>query len=90
MVINIASVPSALRASVLLDTVRHLLGYRVSVAALIGIAFLVGFPYLLIGVLWSISHTAHLDQLHGFDLVASFLASIVSWPALLFTDVCVI
>jgi hypothetical protein len=84
--------PSALRpsGSSLLDMVRHLLGYRVSVAALIGIAFLVGFPYLLVGVLWSISKTAHLNQLHGVDLVVTFLASILSWPALLFTNVCAV
>jgi hypothetical protein len=81
MAINIVAV---------VDIVRQILGYRVSVAALVGIAFLVGFPYLLVGVLWSISHAEHLSQLHGVDLVVSFLASIVSWPVLLFTDVCVV
>jgi hypothetical protein len=70
--------------------VRRLLGYRVSVAALIGVAFLVGFPYLLVGVLWSMSHTEHLHQTHGADLVVSFLGQIVAWPVLLFSDVCMV
>jgi hypothetical protein len=69
---------------------RRLLGYRVSIAALIGIAFLLGFPYLLVGVLWSLSHTEHLHQMHGADLVVSFLGQIVSWPVLLFSDVCMV
>jgi hypothetical protein len=73
-----------------LAKVRWLLGYRISVAALIGIGFLVGFPYLLVGVLWAISHTEHLHQLHGADLVVSFLGEIASWPVLLFADVCMV
>ena len=73
-----------------LDKVRHVLNYHISVAALIGIAFLVGFPYLLVGVLWSINHTEHLHQMHGADLVVSFLGQIVSWPVLLFSNVCMV
>ena len=92
MVINIVVMPSALRLSGSsgLDKVRHVLDYRISVAALIGIAFLAGFPYLLVGVLWSINHTEHLHQMHGADLVVSFLGQIVSWPVLLFSDVCMV
>jgi hypothetical protein len=81
MVINIARV---------LAMVRRFLGYRISIAALIGIGFLVGFPYLLVGVLWSINHTEHLHQMHGADLVVSFLGQIASWPVLLFSDVCMV
>jgi hypothetical protein len=81
MAINIAAV---------LEMVHRVLTYRVSVAALIGIGFLIGFPYLLVGVLWSLSHTEHLHQMHGADLVVSFLGQIVSWPVLLFSDVCMV
>lgn len=81
MVINIAAV---------LEMVHRVLTYRVSVAALIGIGFLIGFPYLLVGVLWSLDHTEHLHQMHGADLVVSFLGQIVSWPVLLFSDVCMV
>lgn len=79
--INIAAV---------LAKVRSLLAYRISIAALIGIGFLVGVPYLLVGVLWTVNHTEHLHQLHGADLVVSFLGQIVSWPVLLFSDVCMV
>jgi hypothetical protein len=72
------------------EKVRHLLGYRFSIAELIGIAFLVGFPYLLVGVLWSINHTDHLHQMHGADLMFSFLGAIVFWPVLLISDVCMV
>jgi hypothetical protein len=48
----------------------------------------VGTPYLLIGAIWSTTHTAHLQNMHGVDLAVSFLGSIVSWPVLLFSNVC--
>jgi hypothetical protein len=81
MAINIAAV---------FEMVHRVLTYRVSVAGLIGIGFLIGFPYLLVGVLWSLNHTEHLHQMHGADLVVSFLGQIVSWPVLLFSDVCMV
>ena len=81
MAINIAAV---------FEMVHRVLTYRVSVAGLIGVGFLIGFPYLLVGVLWSLNHTEHLHQMHGADLVVSFLGQIVSWPVLLFSDVCMV
>lgn len=80
----------AINIAVVLEMVHRALTYRVSVAALIGIGFLIGFPYLLVGVLWSANHTEHLHQMHGADLVVSFLGQIVSWPVLLFSDVCMV
>jgi hypothetical protein len=41
-----------------------------------------------VGVIWSTTHTEHLHRMHGVDLAVSFLGSIVSWPVLLFADVC--
>jgi hypothetical protein len=34
------------------------------------------------------THTQHLHDMHGVDLVVSFLGSIVAWPVLLFANVC--
>jgi hypothetical protein len=45
-------------------------------------------PYLIVGAIWSSTHTAHLQHMAGADLVVSYLGSIVSWPVLLFADVC--
>lgn len=68
--------------------VRNLLNYQLTIAELIGIAVLLAIPYLIIGGIWSATHTEHLQHMHGADLAVSFLGSIASWPALLFTDVC--
>ena len=57
-------------------------------AQLIALGLVVGTPYLLIGAIWSTTHTAHLQNMHAADLPVSFLGSIVSWPVLLFANVC--
>ena len=69
-------------------TLRWLLGYRVSVGELIVVALIVGTPYLIVGVIWSSTHTEHLQHLNGIDMAVSCLESIVSWPVLLFANVC--
>ena len=72
----------------MLTKLRQLLSYQLTVAELIGIALVLGIPYLIVGVIWSSTHTEHLRQMQGADLVVSFLGSIVSWPVLLFSKVC--
>ncbi|ORV09298.1 hypothetical protein [Mycobacterium celatum] len=72
----------------MLEKVRQVLGFQITIAELIGLALIVGTPYLLVGVVWSTTHTDHLHEMHGADLVVSFLGSIVSWPVLLFANVC--
>jgi hypothetical protein len=69
-----------------LSALRRLLGYRVSIGQLI--AVVLGTPYLIVGVIWSSTHTEHLAQMDDIDLVVSFLGAIVSWPVLLFANVC--
>jgi NADH:ubiquinone oxidoreductase subunit 4 (subunit M) len=72
----------------MLDTIRRILGYQLTIAQLIALGLIFGTPYLLIGAIWSTTHTAHLQSMHGVDLAVSFLGSIVSWPVLLFSNVC--
>lgn len=72
----------------IIDNVGRLLSYRMSVGELIGLGLILGTPYLIVGLIWSLTHTAHLHQMQGVDLVVSFLGSIVSWPVLLFSNVC--
>lgn len=72
----------------MLEMLRKVLGFQFTIAELIGIALIVGTPYLLVGVVWSATHTEHLRDMDGIDLVVSFLGSIVSWPVLLFSNVC--
>ncbi|BBX34407.1 hypothetical protein MMAGJ_36890 [Mycolicibacterium mageritense] len=65
-----------------------MLSYRVAVGELIVVAAVLGLPYLLVGAIWSATHTEHLETMNSLDAVVSFLGSIVSWPVLLFADVC--
>jgi hypothetical protein len=73
-----------------LGALRRLLAFKVTVGELIMVAMIVGTPYLIVGVIWSSTHTEHLQQMAGLDLVVSYLGSIVSWPVLLVADVCMI
>jgi hypothetical protein len=72
----------------MLGKVRQVLGFQLTIAQLITIGLILGTPYLLISAIWSITHAEHLHQMHGADLAVSFLGSIVSWPVLTFSNVC--
>ena len=72
----------------MLTKLRRLLSYQLTIAEWIAIGLIIGAPYLIVGVIWSSTHTEHLHQLRGADLVVSFLGSIASWPVLLFSNVC--
>lgn len=79
MIINIGAV---------LATLRKFLVFEMTIAEWIGTAILAAIPYLVIGVIWSATHTGHLDGLSGIDRTVSLLGSTVNWPVLLFSDVC--
>ncbi len=72
----------------MLGALRKLLSFKVTFGELITVGLVLGTPYLIVGAIWSSTHTAHLESMAGLDLVVSYLGSIVSWPVLLFTDVC--
>ena len=79
---------TAAGGNAMLDKVRQVLAFQLSITQLIAIGLIFGTPYLLVGAIWSTTHTEHLHQMHGIDLAVSFLGSIVSWPVLLFSNVC--
>lgn len=70
------------------DAIRRVLRIQLTIGELIGIGLIIAAPYLIVGVFWSTSHSEHLHDAHGADLVVSFLSSTVAWPVLLFSDVC--
>jgi hypothetical protein len=72
----------------MLKKLDKLFSYELTVAELLGTLILIGIPYGLIGLVWSLTHTAHLRRMHGIDVVISFLGSIVCWPVLTFSNVC--
>jgi hypothetical protein len=72
----------------MLGTLGKFLTFKVTIGDLITAGLVFGTPYLIVGVIWSSTHTAHLKSMAGADLVVSYLGAIVSWPVLLFADVC--
>ena len=64
--------------------IQRVLSFRLGVGDLMGIALIIGGPYLIVGVFWSASHAEHLQETHGTNLVVSYLGSIIFWPFLLF------
>lgn len=73
---------------VIMRTVRRILGYEMTLAEWIGTALIVGAPYGVIGVLFSIFRADYIAQADGLGKVAAGVGSVVFWPVLLFTDVC--
>ena len=67
---------------------RRVLAFDFGVTELIGIAVIVGVPYLVAGMIWTARHTQVLSELRGIDFAVSILGSIVLWPVLLVTNVC--
>ncbi|MGW0041079.1 hypothetical protein [Rhodococcus sp. NPDC003348] len=68
-----------------LDRILH---YEMKVSEFLGVLILVGIPYFVMGVVWTLTHTDHLRDMHGLDVVISFLGSVVCWPVLTFSNVC--
>lgn len=75
----------------LMDKLRRVLKYEVSIETLIEVAMWLAIPYLLIGLTWAFFHVEAVQQLHdqlqkilpaGAE-VASYVLAAVLWPALL-------
>ena len=71
----------------MLQRLDRILSYEMKVSEFLGTLILLGIPYGIVGVIWSLTHTSHLKQLHGLDVIVSFLGSIVCWPVLIFANV---
>lgn len=72
----------------MLSAVRRILDHQMTIAEWMGTALFLSVPHLGIGVVWALTHTDHLVHLDGSMKVVSFLATVLAWPALLFTGVC--
>lgn len=51
------------------------------------LAIVVGGPYLVIGMVWALTHSDHIAPLTGADKLFSLLGEIVAWPVLLIANV---
>lgn len=45
-------------------------------------------PYLVLGVLWAVTHTGAFEAAHGLERVLVFARTVVFWPMLLLTNMC--
>jgi hypothetical protein len=70
-----------------LSAVRKVLAFQMTIAEWIGTAVILAVPYVVVGMVWTATHTDQLNP-HGVDRIASILVSIASWPALLVSTVC--
>jgi hypothetical protein len=81
----------------MLTVIRRILGYRISVAALIELALWLSVPYIIVGVVWTFMHPGQVEQFEtalqsrvpaGVDLIA-FGETVALWPVLMIaTSLC--
>lgn len=75
----------------LLTVLRRMLNFPVSIGALVEIALLTAIPYLIVGAVVSGAYGEKLHQVQveqGNEALVTLMASIVSWPVLLFSHSC--
>lgn len=60
----------------MLETVRRILGYEMQISEWIGLAILLAIPYLVIGLVWAVTHSG------------PFIGSVLAWPLLLLYSFC--
>jgi hypothetical protein len=72
----------------MLTRFRRLIDFELTIAELIGVGLLLGGPYLIVGLAWSITHTEPFQRIGGVELLIAVIGSIVFWPALLLANVC--
>lgn len=54
-----------------------------TIAEWLGLAAMLAAPYVVIGVVWAVTHAENRSPLQ-------LLAAVVTWPALLISDLCVL
>lgn len=67
--------------------IKNLLDHRLSIRQLVYLAIVLGAPYLVIGMIWALTHGDHITGLTGLDKVFSLLGEIVAWPVLIVANV---
>ncbi|WP_280421265.1 hypothetical protein [Nocardia carnea] len=71
----------------MLERLDRLFSYEMKVSEFLGTFIILAIPYGIIGIVWTLTHTSHLREMHGVDVIVSFLGSIVCWPVLTFSNV---
>ncbi|MCF8588301.1 hypothetical protein L5G28_12680 [Gordonia sp. HY285] len=70
------------------NRISKILDHEMKVSEFLGALILIGIPYGIVGIIWTLTHTSHLSDIDNpVDQVISFLGSIVCWPVLTFSNV---
>ncbi|HZQ31977.1 MAG TPA: hypothetical protein VFB19_09595 [Mycobacterium sp.] len=72
----------------MLSALRRVLDFQMTIAEWIGTAAILAVPYLVIGVVWVLTHLDAPGPNDAFDRVVVMLGSAVLWPALLVSSLC--
>ena len=70
------------------ERVAGVLAFEMTIAEWLGTAAMLAAPYLVLGVLWAVTHTGTFEAAHGVDRVFVFVRTVVFWPMLLLTSMC--
>ena len=57
----------------MLSTLRRVLSFEMTIAEWIGTAVMLAVPYLVIGALWSLTHSGDFAHTHGLNQAVSVL-----------------
>lgn len=68
--------------------VRRVLEFEMTIAEWIGTALLLAAPYVLIGLVWALTHPADRTAAHGIGWVLLFVRAVIAWPVLLLSNAC--
>jgi len=63
-------------------------GFEMTIAEWLVTAAMLAAPYLVLGVLWAVTHTGAFEAAHGPERVLVFARTVVFWPMLLLTNMC--
>lgn len=63
--------------------IREILNTKLSVWQLLVLGLVLGVPYVVIGLIWALTHTEHHEGLGLIDKAASFAAKVALWPMLI-------
>jgi hypothetical protein len=71
----------------MVSTWKRLMSFEMTIAEWIGTAVMLAAPYLVVGMIWTATHTEQLEA-SGTARIVEIIGTIACWPALLFSAVC--
>ncbi|MGE2736168.1 hypothetical protein [Mycolicibacterium vaccae] len=70
------------------DALREILAYRMTIAEWLGTAALLGAPYFVIGVVWTVFRADMFTHFDGLQKPVAIIGSVVFWPLMIVGQLC--